>query len=109
MSTEDSCRCVTEQMTRVTVADDVCRDIARWGEPYNPFKAPDAVQVREDRAVAAGEQQQPTAQPERIEQSGAVINGHAIAREQRALGSFPETPSFQSISYMTTPAIPTRL
>ena len=53
--------------------------------------------------------QQPTAQPERIEQSGAVINGNAIARGDRALGSFPETPSFQSSSHMTTPAIPTRL
>lgn len=75
----------------------------------NPFKAPVAVQAREDRDVAAGDEQQPAAQAERTEQSGAVINGNAIARGDRALGSFPETPLFQSSSHMTTPAIPTRL
>ena|GEM_PF-3603943 len=40
MSTENSCRCVTEQNTRVVLRDDVCRDVARNGELYNPFKAP---------------------------------------------------------------------
>lgn len=109
MSTEDSCRCITEQMTRVPVADDVCRDIARWGEPYNPFKAPGAGQVRDDRGLASDQPQQPSAPGERVEQSGAVVNGSTISRGDRALGSFPETPSFQSSSYMTAPAIPTRL
>lgn len=109
MSTEDSCRCVTEQMTRVTVADDVCRDIARWGEPYNPFKAPGAAQVREDRGIASEESQSAPPGRQRVEQSGVAVNGSVIARGDRALGSFPETPSFQSSTYMTTPTIPTRL
>ncbi len=34
MSSENNCRCVTEQNTRIqTIRDDVCRDIARYGEP----------------------------------------------------------------------------
>ncbi|MBD5078346.1 zonular occludens toxin domain-containing protein, partial [Xanthomonas citri pv. citri] len=33
MATENTCRCVTEQNSRVVMRDDVCRDIARWGEP----------------------------------------------------------------------------
>lgn len=38
MSTEVSCRCLTEQGTRYEMADHKCRDMARNGPAYNPFK-----------------------------------------------------------------------
>lgn len=93
MSTETSCRCVSEQMTRVAVAEDVCRDIARWGEPYNPFKPPAANQAQQQpaqQADPAKAQQQP-ARP-RVEQGGAAINGGTIQASERAMGAFPESP-----------------
>jgi ATPases of the AAA+ class len=51
MSTESTCRCVTEQNTPplAPVRDDVCRQIARWGEPYNPHKPPAPVSLQERR------------------------------------------------------------
>jgi Zonula occludens toxin len=61
MSTETTCRCVTEQNTAplAPVRDDVCRQIARWGEPYNPHKAPLPPQLQErsqePRGKRAGE------------------------------------------------------
>ncbi|MBN5028338.1 zonular occludens toxin [Stenotrophomonas maltophilia] len=111
MSTENSCRCVTEQMTRVVVRDDVCRDVARWGEPYNPFKQPNA--ARQDRQ-GQGDAVSPQASPApsstgRVEQSGAVVQGAVLNRQQRSMGSFPESPQFPTTSYMTTPTIPSKL
>lgn len=93
MATDNSCRCVTEQNTRVVVRDDVCRDIARWGEPYNPFKPPAATQAQQQRdqqADPASVHQQP-ARP-RVEQGGAAINGGTIQASERAMGAFPESP-----------------
>ncbi|WP_414494758.1 hypothetical protein [Stenotrophomonas maltophilia] len=94
-------------------------NMARWNsrlpltpasrQLHNRFKAPGAVQARDDRGLVAGDQQQPMALPERIEQSGAAINGNVIARGNRAMGGFPESPAFETSSHMTTPAIPTRL
>lgn len=37
----EGCSCYTEQGTRVTMDLDRCYQVARWGEPYNPFKAPE--------------------------------------------------------------------
>lgn len=56
MSTPTTCRCVTEQNTRVlTMRDDVCREIARWGEPYNPHKPPTRAPERApDRETTEG-------------------------------------------------------
>jgi hypothetical protein len=34
----DGCRCVTEQNTRVTVDDAVCRVVARWGGDYDQYR-----------------------------------------------------------------------
>jgi zona occludens toxin len=94
MSTETSCRCVSEQMTRVAVQDDVCRDIARWGEPYNPFKPPSAgLQGQQQRDQQADPSNPPGQQPQpRVEQNGAALNGSAIERGERAMGAFPESP-----------------
>ncbi len=94
MSTETSCRCVSEQMTRVVVEDDVCRDIARWGEPYNPFKPPAAAlqaQQQRDQKADPATAQQPPAQP-RVQQDGTAINGGTIQASERAMGAFPESP-----------------
>lgn len=111
MSTENSCRCVTEQMTRVVLRDDVCRDVARWGEPYNPFKQP--ATARQERQVQdTSTEQQSSATPAgggRVEQSGVAVQGAVLNRQQRAMGSFPESPQFQTTSYMTTPTIPSKL
>lgn len=111
MSTENSCRCVTEQMTRVVLRDDVCRDVARWGEPYNPFKQP--ATARQERQVQdTSSEQQSSATPAaggRVEQSGVAVQGAVLNRQQRSMGSFPESPQFQTTSYMTTPTIPSKL
>lgn len=40
MSSASSCSCVTEQGTRYVIPEAQCRALARWGPPYNPFKAP---------------------------------------------------------------------
>lgn len=55
MSTADTCRCVTEQGTQpvAPVRVEVCRSIARYGEPYNPYKAPEAERMAERRQEPA--------------------------------------------------------
>lgn len=109
MSTENTCRCVTEQMTRLVVRDDVCRDIARWGEPYNPFKQPaSARQERQHQDEPPAPLLQPAGNA-RVEQGGAAVQGAIVSRQQRAMGSFPESPQYTSSSYMTTPNIPSKL
>lgn len=40
MSSDVSCRCVTEQATAYQMDDALCRVVARHGMPYNPWKAP---------------------------------------------------------------------
>lgn len=40
ISSDVSCRCLTEQGTRYELPDDTCRDIARYGPSYNPFRQP---------------------------------------------------------------------
>ncbi|WP_294991037.1 zonular occludens toxin domain-containing protein [uncultured Stenotrophomonas sp.] len=114
MSTDNSCRCVTDQGTKpvVTVRDDVCRDIARWGEPYNPFKAPAG--NRGEQRSDGGETRSTSTSSEganrsQVQQSGPGIQGGIVSRQQRAMGSFPESPQHTSASYMTTPAIPSKL
>lgn len=98
----------------VTVRDDVCREIARWGEPYNPFKPPANTSPRDQRDPTGEGQGDVTAQAEprqqdRVQQNGLATNGSVVARSQRAMGTFPESPPHATTSYMTTPSIPTRL
>ncbi|MCL1551649.1 zonular occludens toxin domain-containing protein [Xanthomonas nasturtii] len=93
MATENSCRCVTEQNSRVVMRDDVCRDIARWGEPYNPYKPPHSpAQAQQSPLVADTTQPKPQAP----QQSGAVSS---MQKGTRALGTFPESPAYQTSTY----------
>lgn len=111
MSTENSCRCVTEQNTRpvVAVRDDVCRDIARWGESYNPFKDPQMARQGDARPMPDQREGEGKHGYVTQPQASAAVQGVAVQRGDRAMGSFPESPAYQSSSYMTTPPIPTRL
>lgn len=86
MSSANTCRCVTEQATRVVVRDDVCREIARWGEPYNPFKPPAQSMQQQARPQVA--QQQPHAASAA---QGEVSVGSLVAVQERPLGTFPES------------------
>jgi hypothetical protein len=40
ISSDVSCHCLTEQGTRYELSDYTCRDIARYGPSYNPFRQP---------------------------------------------------------------------
>lgn len=33
-----ACECMTEQGTRYQIPDGQCREVARWGQPYNPYR-----------------------------------------------------------------------
>jgi hypothetical protein len=50
---QDGCRCVTEQNTRFEMPRAQCVEVARWGEAYNPFKAPE----RTERGVVDEKEQ----------------------------------------------------
>jgi hypothetical protein len=88
MATEVSCRCVTEQATRIpagVVRDDVCRDIARWGEPYNPFKPPE--QPKDVQKVE---------KPAEREALEPVLAGTAIGKATNQAKPFPEVPDYKA-------------
>ncbi|MDQ1093166.1 zona occludens toxin [Xanthomonas sacchari] len=95
MSTSSSCRCVTEQNTRMVVRDDVCRDIARNGEPYNPYKPPQRVQEASQRYDAGQGSDHSAAAPI----ASGVPAGGVISKQSRALGTFPESPSKVGSTY----------
>ncbi|QDI03449.1 zonular occludens toxin [Xanthomonas cerealis pv. cerealis] len=100
MSTVNSCRCVTEQNTRLVVRDDVCREIARNGEPYNPFKAPSQhVQT----AIASQDSAQGSGGDRAAHSpASAGVPGSVISKQTRALGTFPESKPYSTTS--VTPA-----
>lgn len=50
MSSATSCRCITEQATRYQLPDHKCRDIARWGQPYNPHLRPETDRPKREGA-----------------------------------------------------------
>lgn len=92
LSSDNTCRCVTEQHTRVTVRDDVCRDIARWGEPYNPFKPPAQQLRREPRRIDEPDDSVlPRNSSLGVQQSGAAVQGGVVQMQDRAIGTFPES------------------
>lgn len=95
MSTANSCRCVTEQNTRVPMRDDVCREIARNGEPYNPFKAPERVATRTVAEAAQAEHSQPGAVPGASQAVPAAL----LPKQTRSQGTFPESPGYQGQTY----------
>ncbi|WP_202843417.1 zonular occludens toxin domain-containing protein [Luteimonas saliphila] len=47
---DSACTCLTEQGTRYDIADGECRRVARWGQPYNPYR-------RSGQQMAAGDRQ----------------------------------------------------
>ena len=76
MSTAMTCRCVTEQNTRFEVRnDETCREIARWGEPYNPFKAPEREQQRERAQAEQEARKAPAVASQEPVLAGSVIPG----------------------------------
>ncbi|MBO9859285.1 zonular occludens toxin domain-containing protein [Xanthomonas sp. A1809] len=95
MSTANSCRCVTEQNTRVPMRDDVCREIARNGEPYNPFKAPERVATRTVAEAAQSEHSQPGAVPG----ASHAVPAALLQKQIRSQGTFPESPGYQTQTY----------
>lgn len=99
MSTENSCRCVTEQNTRVVVRDDVCRDVARWGEPYNPHKAP-AVQQGQ---AARGEQPEPQQHSRQPASVDVATVGQVPYTPGTRADQFPRSPGYPVNSYSAVP------
>lgn len=65
---EASYHCQTEQGTRVVMDERQARGIARWGEPYNPFKQPPP----ESYGTRVGEGNEPSAAPAAV---GAQVFG----------------------------------
>ncbi|EKT4090993.1 hypothetical protein ACS0OQ_11115 [Stenotrophomonas riyadhensis] len=95
--TAATCTCLTEQGTRYELSQPECRTLARNGPVYNPYKttqpqapAPAMPAVASQRATAG-------------------TQGAVISRGERANGSFPESPAFESDTYLTSPTIPTKL
>ena len=57
---EASCTCVTEQGTKYDISQPECRTVARFGQPYNPYKLPPA-QSQEAPAIEATSSTMPSA------------------------------------------------
>ncbi len=94
---EATCTCLTEQGTRYDLSQPECRTLARNGPVYNPYKNQQVAPVQQAAAEEA------TQQP--LLSGGGVV----IGRADRAMGSFPESKAFESDSYMTTPAIQSKM
>lgn len=75
MSTANTCRCVTEQGTRFTMRDDRCRDVARWGEPYNPHKRPAVEHAEREEQPAQEKPKEVAATPAAPTLTGSTIAG----------------------------------
>jgi hypothetical protein len=99
ISTKDTCHCATEQGTRPPyfVRDDVCRDIAENGEPYNPYKPPESA-PQAQQPQSADQQQAKAQEPQ---QSGPV--GSVLQKTTRALGTFPNVPDYHSSTSVLPP------
>jgi zona occludens toxin len=83
MSTVDTCRCFTEQASTYVMPMNECRYMARWGAPYNPYKAP-----RSD-AVA------PSAPVPFVTQEGPSSVGVVIPGTPASIGSGPGAGAIQ--------------
>ncbi|WP_372163655.1 zonular occludens toxin domain-containing protein [Xanthomonas axonopodis pv. cyamopsidis] len=81
----DGCHCYSEQGTKLSVAVEICRTVAREGV-YNPYRDP--VQVAPPSPAAA--EPQPVA---------AASPGTVISHSDRSLGTFPESPQHQTETY----------
>lgn len=89
---EASCRCLTEQGTTYELSQPECRTLARNGPVYNPYR---------ERSEERSRQRLDDSDRFRAEPA-AGRSGGVAQHVERAMGTFPESPSFQSDSYMTT-------
>lgn len=74
----------------MVVRDDVCRDIARRGEPYNPFKPPAATQAQQRPPDQTSESSRANASTS-VQQSEATVQGGVVQKQERVIGTFPES------------------
>lgn len=96
---EASCRCLTEQGTAYELSQPECRTLARNGPVYNPYR--ERSEDRRDQRFEAANQ------PRKGESVG--LAGSVVQHVERPMGSFPESPSFPTDSYMTTAPGPNKL
>jgi len=96
---EASCRCLTEQGTAYELSQPECRTLARNGPVYNPYR--ERSEDRRDQRFEAANQ------PRQGESTG--LAGSVVQHVERPMGSFPESPSFPTDSYMTTAPGPNKL
>ncbi|WP_423163836.1 zonular occludens toxin domain-containing protein [Stenotrophomonas maltophilia] len=96
---EASCRCLTEQGTAYELSQPECRTLARNGPVYNPYR--ERSEDRRDQHFEAAGEPRPT--------GSVALTGSVVQHVERTMGSFPESPPFQSDSYMTTAPGPNKL
>ncbi|MDV3463309.1 zonular occludens toxin domain-containing protein [Stenotrophomonas sp. C960] len=96
---EASCRCLTEQGTAYELSQPECRTLARNGPVYNPYR--ERSEERSNQRVEDLERSRP---------GGAAASVGGVAQHvERSMGTFPESPSYRSDSYMTTAPGPNKL
>lgn len=96
---EASCRCLTEQGTAYELSQPECRTLARNGPVYNPYR--ERSEERSTQRVEDLDRSRPGAA------TGSV--GGVAQHVERSMGTFPESPSYRSDSYMTTAPGPNKL
>lgn len=96
---EASCRCLTEQGTAYELSQPECRTLARNGPVYNPYR--ERSEERSVQRVEDLDQSRPSAATGRV--------GGVAQHVERSMGTFPESPSYRSDSYMTTAPGPNKL
>ncbi|MGY5998264.1 zonular occludens toxin domain-containing protein [Stenotrophomonas maltophilia] len=96
---EASCRCLTEQGTAYELSQPECRTLARNGPVYNPYR--ERSEERSAQRVEDLDQSRPSAATGRV--------GGVAQHVERSMGTFPESPSYRSDSYMTTAPGPNKL
>lgn len=90
----DSCTCLTEQGTRYGVKASVCREIARHGPSYNPFRDAKAQEQLASRGTAEGRTTAASDHSSRYQ--GAPVSG-SISGVMGSVGGSPvsaSSPSF---------------
>ena len=96
---EASCRCLTEQGTTYELSQPECRTLARNGPVYNPYR--ERSEERSKQRFDGSERSEPDAAMGRV--------GGVAQHVERSMGTFPESPSYRSDSYMTTAPGPNKL
>ncbi|MDG2511028.1 zonular occludens toxin domain-containing protein [Stenotrophomonas maltophilia] len=96
---EASCRCLTEQGTTYELSQPECRTLARNGPVYNPYR--ERSEERSKQRLDDSERPRPESVAERV--------GGVAQHVERSMGTFPESPSYRSDSYMTAAPGPNKL